>query len=371
MKKVLVVATVVKLHIMVFHIPYLEWLKKNGYEVHVAARNDYDNKDECIIPFCDRFHDLPFERSPIRKNNLQVYKDLKNIIDTEQYEIIHCHTPMGGAIGRLAARSARKKGTKVIYTAHGFHFFKGAPLVNWLAYYPAERWLARYTDVLITINTEDYEIAKKFKVNRIEYVPGVGIDTDKFKNIEVNRTEKRESLGVSEDDFMIISVGELNKNKNHQVIIRAIAKLRNEKIKYVLCGQGPLETELRELAKELDVENQVKFLGFRKDVPDLMKVADLFAFPSYREGLSLSLMEAMASGLPVVCSEIRGNTDLIEDGKGGYLVEPSDVEGFAKYIKELIEDSRLKSELGGFNLEKIEHYSIENVLCEMEEIYFN
>lgn len=231
--------------------------------------------------------------------------------------------------------------------------------------------MARYTDVLITINTEDYEIAKKFKVNRIEYVHGVGIDTDKFKNIEVNRTEKRESLGVSEDDFMIISVGELNKNKNHQVIIRAIAKLRNEKIKYVLCGQGPLETELRELAKELDVENQVKFLGFRKDVPDLMKVADLFAFPSYREGLSLSLMEAMASGLPVVCSEIRGNTDLIEDGKVGYLVEPSDVEGFAKYIKELIEDSKLKSELGGFNLEKIEHYSIENVLCEMEDIYFN
>ena len=354
---------------MVFHIPYLEWFKKNGYEVHVAARNDYDNKDECIIPFCDRFHDLPFERSPIRKNNLQVYKDLKNIIDTEQYEIIHCHTPMGGAIGRLAARSARKKGTKVIYTAHGFHFFKGAPLVNWLAYYPAERWLAKYTDVLITINTEDYEIAKKFKVNRIEYVPGVSIDTDKFKNIEVNRTEKRESLGVSEDDFMIISVGELNKNKNHQVIIRAIAKLRNEKIKYVLCGQGPLETELRELAKELDVENQVKFLGFRKDVPDLMKVADLFAFPSYREGLSLSLMEAMASGLPVVCSEIRGNTDLIEDGKGGYLVEPSDVEGFAKYIKELIEDSRLKSEFGDFNHKKIENYSIENVMKEVENIY--
>lgn len=369
MKKVLFVATVVKLHIMVFHIPYLEWFKKNGYEVHVAARNDYDNKDECIIPFCDRFHDLPFERSPIRKNNLQVYKDLKNIIDTEQYEIIHCHTPMGGAIGRLAARSTRKKGTKVIYTAHGFHFFKGAPLVNWLAYYPAERWLAKYTDVLITINTEDYEIAKKFKVNRIEYVPGVGIDTDKFKNIEVNRTEKRESLGVSEDDFMIISVGELNKNKNHQVIIRAIAKLRNEKIKYVLCGQGPLETELRELAKELDVENQVKFLGFRKDVPDLMKVADLFAFPSYREGLSLSLMEAMASGLPVVCSEIRGNTDLIEDGKGGYLVEPSDVEGFAKYIKELIEDSRLKSEFGDFNHKKIENYSIENVMKEVENIY--
>jgi len=354
---------------MVFHIPYLEWFKKNGYEVHVAARNDYDNKDECIIPFCDRFHDLPFERSPIRKNNLQVYKDLKNIIDTEQYEIIHCHTPMGGAIGRLAARSTREKGTKVIYTAHGFHFFKGAPLVNWLAYYTAERWLSRYTDVLITINKEDYESAKKFKADRIEYVPGVGIDTDKFKNNEVNKIEKRKSIGVSEDDFMIISVGELNKNKNHQVIMRAIARLKNQKIKYVLCGQGPLQTELRELAKELDIEKQVKFLGFRKDIPELMNIADLFAFPSFREGLSLSLMEAMASGLPVVCSRIRGNVDLIEDGKGGYLVEPDDVERFVKKITELVDDSRLRSQLGRFNARRIETYSVNNVLLDMQKIY--
>ena len=371
MKKVLFVATVVKLHIMVFHIPYLEWFKKNGYEVHVAARNDYDNKDECIIPFCDRFHDLPFERSPIRKNNLQVYKDLKNIIDTEQYEIIHCHTPMGGAIGRLAARSTREKGTKVIYTAHGFHFFKGAPLVNWLAYYPAERWLSRYTDVLITINKEDYESAKKFKADRIEYVPGVGIDTDKFKNNEVNKIEKRKSIGVSEDDFMIISVGELNKNKNHQVIMRAIARLKNQKIKYVLCGQGPLQTELRELAKELDIEKQVKFLGFRKDIPELMNIADLFAFPSFREGLSLSLMEAMASGLPVVCSDIRGNIDLVEEGKGGYLVEFTDIDEIAKCISRLMSDSGLRNECGRFNVNRIKNYSINNVLSKMQEIYLN
>ncbi len=368
MKKVLFVATVVKLHIMVFHIPYLEWFKKNGYEVHVAARNDYDNKDECIIPFCDKFHDLPFERSPLRKNNLHVYRDLKNIIDANEYEIIHCHTPMGGALGRLAARSARKNGTKVIYTAHGFHFFKGAPLVNWLAYYPAERWLARYTDVLITINKEDYELAKKFEANRIEYVPGVGIDTDKFRNIEVNRTEKRESIGVSEDDFMIISVGELNKNKNHQVIIRAIAKLRNENIKYILCGQGPLETELRGLTDKLGLQNQVKFLGFRKDVPDLMKVADLFAFPSYREGLSLSLMEAMASGLPVVCSEIRGNTDLIEDGKGGYLIDDSDELRYAQYVELLFDNENIRSRMKEVNLNKIDEYNVRNVMEKYKNI---
>ena len=163
MKKVLFVATVVKTHIMVFHIPYLEWFKKNGYEVHVCAKNDYENKDECIIPYCDKYHDLPFERSPFKANNLKVYKKLKEIINTNNYDIIHCHTPMGGALTRLAAHKARNRGTKVLYTAHGFHFYKGSPLINWLVYYPVERWLARYTDVLITINEEDYNRIKESK----------------------------------------------------------------------------------------------------------------------------------------------------------------------------------------------------------------
>ena len=304
----------------------------------------------------------------MKKSNLHTHKELKKIIDTNEYEIIHCHTPMGGALGRLAAREARKNGTKVIYTAHGFHFFKGSPLVNWLVYYPAERWLAKYTDVLITINKEDYNRAKDFKAKRLEYVPGVGIDVDKFKNIEVNKVEKRNSIGINEDDFMVISVGELNKNKNHQVIIRAIAKLRDEKIKYVLCGQGPLENKLRELVNELDLENQVKFLGFRKDIPELMYVADLFAFPSFREGLSLSLMEAMASGLPVVCSKIRGNTNLIEEGKGGYLIDDSNESKFAQYVKLLFGNENIRLEMKEVNLNKIDEYNIRNVMFKYENI---
>ncbi|NDL68714.1 glycosyltransferase family 4 protein [Anaerotalea alkaliphila] len=370
MKKVLFVATVVKLHIMVFHIPYLEWFKKNGYEVHVAARNDYENKEECNVPFCDKLFDLPFERSPIKKNNFYVYKELKNIIDINEYEIIHCHTPMGGAIGRLAARSARKSGTKVIYTAHGFHFYKGAPLINWLIYYPVEKWLARYTDTLITINKEDYERAKsKFRAKRVLYIPGVGIDLEKFNTVELDRDLKRSELGLPKDALVVLSVGELNKNKNHEVIIRAIAKINNTNIHYIICGQGKLDEHLWNLSIELGLENQVHLLGFRKDIPEICMISELFAFPSYREGLSVALMEAMANGLPVVCSNIRGNSDLTESGKGGYLVEPDNVEGFAKHIKELIEDSRLRSELGRFNHKKIENYSIENVLKEMEKIY--
>lgn len=371
MKKVLFVATVVKLHIMVFHLPYLEWFKKNGYEVHVAARNDYENSEDCNIPFCDKFFDLPFERFPLKVKNICVYRKLKKIIDANEYQIIHCHTPMGGALGRVATKKTRKNGTKVIYTAHGFHFYKGAPLVNWFVYYPVERLLARYTDVLITINKEDYARAKDFKTKKTVYVPGVGIAIDKFRKIEVDKDEKRRAIDINKDEFMIISVGELNKNKNHHIIIKAIAKLKNEKIKYVICGQGPLEHELKKLSSKLGIEHQVVFLGFRKDVSELLNVADLFAFPSLREGLSLSLMEAMASGLPVICSKIRGNIDLIEESKGGYLIELSNTSiiEISKRINMIYMDKNIKHKFGEYNKVKITKFSITNVIDEVSKIY--
>lgn len=353
----------------------------DNYDVQVAANFTKGNNTskERINEFKSELiknnieiNEVEFDRNPFSQSNLIAYKKLKNIIEQNRFDLIHCHTPIAAMFTRLAAKELRKKVSKVIYTAHGFHFYKGAPMLNWLVYYPIEKWLARYTDTLITINKEDYERAKsKFKAKRVEYIPGVGIDLEKFSTVEIDRDLKRSELGLPEDALVVLSIGELNKNKNHEVIIRAIAKIDNPKIHYIICGQGQLDGHLRNLSKELGIENQVHLLGFRKDIPEICKVSDLFAFPSYREGLSVALMEAMANGLPVVCSNIRGNSDLIEDGKGGYLVEPADVEGFAKYIKNLIEDCRLRSELGGFNLKKIENYSIENVLKEMEEIYFD
>lgn len=369
MKKVLFVATVVKLHIMVFHIPFLKWFKENGYEVHVAARNDYDDKQECNIPFCDKFYDLPFERSPFKGNNIIVTKELKEIIGDNEYEIIHCHTPIGGVIGRLAGRNARNRGTKIIYTAHGFHFYKGAPLINWLVYYPVEWWLARYTDILITINEEDFKRANTFQCRNIEYVPGVGVDNKLFNNIDEDWKEKRESIGIKDNDFMILSVGELNKNKNHQVIIKAISRLKNKEIKYVICGQGSLEKKLKDLVVECNLQAQVIFLGFRNDIPELLNAADLFAFPSYREGLSLSLMEAMASGLPCVVSKIRGNVDLIKNNQGGYLIEANDIAGFQKGIDLLFNDDKKRKDYSLFNKEYIKSYSRLNVKEKMKQIY--
>lgn len=370
MKKVLFVATVVKAHIMVFHIPFLKWFKENGYETYVCARNDYESKEDCIIPYCDNYTDIPFERSPIKFNNLKAYKQLKSIIDSNEFDIIHCHTPMGGVLTRLSSQKARKNGTKVFYTAHGFHFFKGAPFKNWLIYYPVEYILAKYTDVLITINKEDNRRAKKyFKAGSVEYIPGVGIDTKRFNKASVDKFVKRKEIGVPNEAFVLLSVGELNKNKNHETVIKALAKLKNNDIHYVVCGQGPFENYLSKMIEDLGLKKQVHLLGFRRDIAQICKVADVFAFPSYREGLSLSLMEAMVSGLPVVCSKIRGNLDLIEDGKGGFLAEPWDDKGFADAINTLYSSEDLRNKFREYNLDKIKNFSIENVKKEMKGIY--
>lgn len=350
-----------------FLIPHIKMLIDEGHKVDVVFNIEQEVKPEIYELGC-KIHQLPLQRSPLKNDNFRAYKMLKNIISSEAYDLVHTHTPVASAIVRLTCSNLNN--VRVFYTAHGFHFYKGAPILNWLVYYPVEKWLARYTDTLITINKEDYERAKsKFKAKKVEYLPGVGIDLKKSNSVEVDRSMKHSELGLPKDAFVVLSVGELNKNKNHEVVIRAIGKIDNPKIHYIICGQGKLDGYLRNLSKELGIENQVHLLGYRKDIPEICKISDVFAFPSYREGLSVALMEAMANGLPIVCSKIRGNSDLIEDGKGGYLVEPGDVGGFSKYINELILDGQLKSEFGRFNLNKIENYSIDNVISEMEKIY--
>lgn len=315
-------------------------------------------------------NDINMNRRPFSKDNFNVYKELKKLIEINNFDIIHCHTPVAAALVRLAARNTRNNGTRVVYTAHGFHFYKGAPYKSWLLFYPVERYLARYTDVLITINTEDYERAKKnFKAKSIRYIPGVGIDIGRLEQGHVDRMEKRKEIGLTEKAFVVLSVGELNKNKNHETVIKAIAKLNNPLIYCVICGQGVLEDYLKKMIKGLKIEKQVKLLGFRKDISEICKVADVFAFPSYREGLSVSLMEAMASGLPVVCSDIRGNSDLIREGQGGYLKKPDDINGFSNAIQNIYMNPSYGKSFGEFNKTAIREFRIENVISSMKKIY--
>lgn len=372
MKKVLFVATVVKTHIMEFHIPYLKMFKEMGWETAVAARNDYENPADCVIPYCDTYYNIPFERNPLKPGNLKAYKELKHIIDEGEYDIIHCHTPVGAMLTRLAAKQARKKGTKVFYTAHGFHFYKGAPAINWILYYPVEKWLSRYTDVLITINKEDYERAKTFKAGKVCYVPGVGIDLKKFNAGYVNKEQKRKEIGVSADDFVLLSVGELIPRKNHEVVIRALSVLKQldklNHIEYVICGRGSYEADLRKLAEGLDVADHVHFLGYRNDISEICNCADLFVFMSHQEGLPVALMEAMACGLPAVCSNIRGNTDLIEDGVTGLLANNTPEE-VAQSISKMKSDTALRNRVASAALQKIKQFDLSSVEDEMSKIY--
>lgn len=370
MKKVLFVATVVRLHINMFHKPFIKWFHEQGWQVDVAANNDYEDKSECLIPYCDNFHCLPFERSPIKKGNLIAFKQLKKHLDNEHYDIIHCHTPMGSVIARLAASSTRNRGTKVIYTAHGFHFFKGASKINWLIYYPIERVLAHKTDMLITMNREDYNRAKKFKAKRVECVNGVGFDLNKFTESSPEKKQDiRRMLGLQEDDTFAISVAQLIKRKNHMVLIHAVEKLNDPKFHLYICGDGVQEAELQEKVKEHGLEKQIHFLGFRRDIYKLCSAADLFLFASLQEGLPVAIMEAMACGLPIVASKIRGNADLIDSGKGGYLVNPTDVDGFVKAIKHIMGDENRLMKMKQYNLNKIQDYGMDAVIKQMEALY--
>ena len=361
MKKILFIATVVKTHINVFHLPYIKMFKDYGYETAVAAKNDCDD-GVMVIPNCDSYFDIPFSRNPFSVSNIKAYKMLKSIIDNGNFDIVECNTPVGGVIGRLAARKARKKGTKVIYIAHGFHFFKGSLQMAWLMFYPVEKMLSHITDILVTINREDYERAsKKFKAKKTVHIDGIGVDLKKIENCPSDRSKVLGEFGINTNDTVLISVGELRKLKNHKTILEAMAKTENKNLHYIIVGCGSLDSELSELSEQLGIKDRVHLPGFRSDVFDLLKSSDIFCFPSTREGMPLALMEAMAAGLPAIVSNVRGNRDLIVQGKGGFLYSANDVNGFAEGIKKLIASPDLRKEMGRFNKEQIKKYDIEIV----------
>lgn len=364
--RVLYVATISNT-INTFMIPHIELLLDHGFEVDIACNVDREISSRLTNKGC-KVYNIEFQRSPFSKKNFQAYKKIKELIKKGNYQIVHTHTPVASALVRFSVRSL--KNIKVIYTAHGFHFYKGAPIINWLIYYPIERYLAKYTDILITINKEDYKRAKKFfKAGKVEYIPGVGLDTTKYDEVVVNKFVKRKSLGVPSNAFVILSVGELNKNKNHETIIKAIAKLQNPNIYYLICGKGPLRNYLKELIAEKGIEDNVKLLGYRNDIAEICKIADVFAFPSKREGLGIAALEAMASGLPLITSNIHGIKDYSIDGITGFNCRPTDIEGFANCIKKAMED-RKKIEIMGFkNKEFVKRYDFEIVKKRLRKIY--
>ena len=306
--KILYVSTVSNT-INAFLIPHIKFLIEKGHQVDVACFINQKLRDE-LLDLNVNVHNIPFSRKPYSLSNLKAYKILKRVIKDERYEVIHSHTPIASFISRLITRKSLS--IKRIYTAHGFHFYKGAPILNWLLYYPIEKYLSKYTDVLITINQEDYKIAsKKMYAKKNILMHGVGINLDKF-NHDTDIIMKKELLNIHPDTFVILSVGELNKNKNHQLVIKALREINYIDFKYIICGQGLLKDKLINLSKKCNIEDKISFLGFREDIKAIMSIADLFVMPSKREGLPVSILEAFAVGLPVIGSKARGVSDLLK-----------------------------------------------------------
>lgn len=351
-------------------------LEKMGYEVHVVANFDKGNPidDEILLEFkawIESHHgkwiSIPITRSPLDVKGLKTsYKMVKELIKEHEYKFIHCHTPMGGVLGRMVGHNTK---TKVVYSAHGFHFFTGAPKSYWMVYYPVEKFFGRWTDVLITINQEDDRRARrKIKAKKIVYVPGVGIElpAENLPPVHI-----REELVLEKDSTLLLSVGELNENKNHEVMIRALATLLSEgkcgNLHYLICGRGRSQEYLENLIAELKLQNRVHLLGFRKDIPALCREVNAFVFPSKREGLSVALMEAVAAHLPVIASNARGNSELVREGENGIICKNNNAPEYVEAVEAVLQYNLKQVALS--SAEIIQEFTKEVVNTCMEDIY--
>lgn len=348
-------------------------LENQGYSVEVACnfKKGSITSDARVKQFKKELelrgitsYDIPIPRSIFKISDIFTsYRLTKNILNDSNFEIMHCHSPIGGVIARLAARKRRKKGLITIYTAHGFHFYKGAPVLNWLIYFPIEYICSFFTDILITINQEDFDRASKWMhPQKNVYVPGIGVNVNKYSDV-------RSKIDFSKNEIILTSVGQLSKRKNHEVVLEAISKIKNTDIRYLIVGEGELRQFLENKAVELGIDSQVEFLGYRSDIDVILNSTDVYIFPSLQEGLPVALMEAMAEELPVIASNIRGNVDLINPNINGLLFNPKSSEELSVQIKKMIKSDKLRAQFAGNQKKIIKRFDIKTIEKKMNKVY--
>lgn len=346
-KKILIVTTISGF-LPQFEKNDVKILQEYGYEIHYASNfnnpiyycNQEQLREQGIV-----LHQIDIDKSPLSiVRNVKAFFSIRHIIKSEKINAVHCHNPVGGVVGRLATVGLRKR-PYVIYTAHGFHFYKGAPWKNWVLYYTAEKLMARFTDQIVTINKEDLELARKFKLRKngkVDKICGVGVDNTRFVRNEAQNALIRGQLNIPIDAFHIVTAAELNDNKNQAVIIEAIAELGRSNVYYSICGSGPNEEVFKKLIKEKNLEKQVKLLGYRNDMPDILSAADCFAFPSKREGLGIAAVEALLCGVPVIGADNRGTREYLRDDSNGIVCKSNKKEGYVKAIRALMDNPNLR-----------------------------
>ncbi len=369
MKKLLITST--DMMMIQFLVPHVEYLSCHGFHVEIACSEVGGRMDDvrnALGSVAKAIHPLRLERSPVSPRNFLGYRDLRKLLKEKEYDIIWTNEPVMGVVTRLAARNARKSGTRVVYMCHGFHFFKGSSKLSWLLFYPIERFLSRFCDCIATINREDEARAKTFHAPHVAYIHGIGIDTSRL-HPQNTESDIRRELNLPRDAFLVLSVGELNANKNHKTLLHAMARLKDDpQIHYCICGKGDQLDSLMSLASCLGISDRVHFLGYRTDVVDICAQADVFAHASYREGLSVASLEAMYCGLPIVMSTVRGASDYLEDGISGFLLDADDADGFAKAILRLKENSPLFYSCAQHNRNAVVPYTMEHVTREVEHL---
>lgn len=370
MKKILYIATLSST-INAFLVPHINHLISKGHKVDIATNIKFDINQELISRGVNIFN-IPFQRNPLSPKNKDAYKIIKKLQKEERYNIIHVHTPVASFITRLALKN--NKNLKLVYTCHGFHFYNGGSILNWIIFYPLEKIAAKWTDKLITINTEDYEIATKFKLRnngKVIKMHGVGIEKEKYAIENFDKSKYRKKLGLNDEDFVILVLAEINKNKNHIQIIKAIDLLRDQynNIKAIFAGKGPLEEHIMNEIKNRGLEEQIKLLGWRDDVKELINSSDVVGLFSKREGLGKCLLEAMICEKCVIATNTRGPREIIENRFNGFIFEVDDVYNTAESIKQIYTNNELKYMFEKRSLDKIQKYSLENVLQELDYIY--
>lgn len=365
--RILLVANVGKEHVLKFHVPTIKMLVEHGWHVDVACSGEEE------IPYCNHHFIMSYKRSPF---NLAIFKGIKELIQIiadGKYDIVYCHTPVGGLAARIASREARKNGTKVIYMAHGYHFFEGAPKKNWVIYYPIEKIMSWLTDSIILINQEDYSLTKKNFSNCNAYLlDGIGVATQRFivEDKQAVRAEYRRKMNIPEDANVLIYLAELLPNKNQTFLMRVFKRVleTNKNTYLVLAGFDHSNGQFKKYAEEIGIKAYVRFLGWREDVGNLYAMADICTATSIREGFGLNLVEAMFCGIPVIATKNRGHVTIIRDGKNGFLVDLDDEELFAKRILQLIEDKELRQKFVECGNREKDRYSSDTVVSEIKKI---
>ena len=350
-----------------FLIPHIRDLQSYGAQVDlVCSRTGFWFDDLVNMGF--NVIEVNMERNPINRTNSKAFKKLCEIQKQNKYDLIYCQQPVGGLMGR---RLAKKFNIPVIYTVHGFFFMKGKNCIKNAIFHTAEKIMSKYTDVLITMNDEDYNASIKWKVPYKYKISGIGMDVGKYDNSEFDKVAFKKSLGLDENDIVILSVSEFIKRKNYKTMIETFSKLaqKHNNLKYVLCGTGVLLEEMKQYAKKLGVEDKTFFVGYRKDINKIMQISDIFFHQSFQEGLTMSIMEALYFGLPVVTSNVRGNVDLVDNGRGGIITKCKDVKGQMSALEKLILNKDLRERMSEYNKEKVKAYLLDNVRTELKNIY--